>query len=160
MLHLGPDNALILLSTEHGKYHGSDFFFLFCHLANKITLFALRLRSEDLWQRKCCRSVLSRGRYETVSGAKSPSDISTHGRKKQGRTGEEMGHVYGFNKAVVCLWGALENCDWPVPCLRGKACTVTPHLVQLSALLRNSMSFGKAVLFSRGRHGRIRQVLV
>lgn len=128
MLHLGPDNALILLSTEHGKYHESDFFFLFCHLANKITLFALRLRSEDLWQRKCCRSVLSRGRYEIVSGAKSPSDISTHGRKKQGRTGEEMGHVYEFNIAVVCLSGALENCDWPFPASEEKRVPLHPTL--------------------------------
>lgn len=35
-------------------------------------------------------------------------------------------------------------------------CTVTPHLVQSpAALLRVAMPFGKTVLFSQGRHGRI-----
>lgn len=107
MLHLGPDNALILLSTEHGNVPWKRFFFSrFCHLANKITLFALRLRREDLWQRKCCRSVLSRGRYETVSGTRSPSDISTHGRNR-GEQEEKRDLCMGSTKpwsASRVLW--------------------------------------------------------
>lgn len=69
-----------------------------------------------------------------------------------------MGHLCGSNKALACLWGALENCDWPVLCFREKDWTITSlPPCSVTGAAQDTVPFGKA---DADRHRRIWQVLV
>lgn len=78
--------------------------------------------------------------------------------RSRGEQEEKRDMCMGSTKpwsAYGVLWRTVIGC-FPASEEKRVPWTVIPYLVQPLALLRDAMPFGKAVLFSQGRHGRIR----